>query len=142
MAKHLNAWTPEEVAARFEEAADVGRRLPQDRVRGYFNAWPAIQRQAWEAFAADEKPSYRRPPPGPEAIERMLETMRWVQWLEVEQRHLVWLRAKRVGWKDIATQQACCSRTAQRHWQRALGIVADHLNHATRPTQLDSRSTQ
>jgi hypothetical protein len=58
----------------------------------------------------------------------MLETMRWVQWLEVEQRHLVWMRAKRYGWRDITIRFACDRTTAWRHWQRAL---AD----GRRPTQ-------
>ncbi|WP_394474990.1 DUF6362 family protein [Ralstonia mannitolilytica] len=80
-----------------------------------------------QAFAADEK-VYRPFPPSPEAIDRMLETMRWVQWLEVEQRHLVWMRAKRYGWRDITIRFACDRSTAWRRWQRALEIVAAQLN--------------
>ena len=76
-------WTIEDVAARFEDAASTGRRLPPVRVQGYFNCWPAIVRREWEMFAADEK-VYRPYPPSPEAIDQMLETMKWVQWLEVE----------------------------------------------------------
>ena len=53
-------WTIEDVAARFEEAASTGRRLPPVRVQGYFNTWPAFVRKEWEAFAADEK-VYRSP---------------------------------------------------------------------------------
>jgi hypothetical protein len=78
-------------------------------------------------FAADEK-VYRPFPPSPEAIDRMLETMRWVQWLEVEQRHLVWMRAKRYGWRDITIRFACDRTTAWRRWQSALRTVADRLN--------------
>jgi hypothetical protein len=52
--------------------------------------------------------------PDPKAIDRMLEVMRWVQWLEVEPRHLVWMRA-------------------QRHWQWALQTVADGLNGVAMP---------
>ncbi len=48
------AWTIETVAARFEEAASTGRRLPPVRVTGYFNTWPAVVRREWAAFAADE----------------------------------------------------------------------------------------
>jgi hypothetical protein len=55
----------------------------------------------------------------------MLETMKWVQWLEVEQRHLVWMRAKRYGWRDITIRFACDRTTAWRRWQRALQTVAD-----------------
>ncbi len=85
--------------------------------------------EEWEAFAADEK-IYRPFPPSPEAIDRMLETMTWVQWLEVEQRHLVWMRAKRHGWRDITIRFACDRTTAWRRWQRALEIVATRLNAA------------
>ena len=63
-----NDWTIEDVAARFEEAASTGRRLPPVRVQGYFNTWPIIVRKEWEAFAADEHvyrpfPSHPHPTP-------------------------------------------------------------------------------
>ena len=120
-------WTLEDVAARFAEAADTGRRLPRVRVQGYFNVWPTFARDTWEAYPEEER-DYRPLPPNPDAIDRMLETMRWVQWLEVEQRHLVWMRARRYGWRDISIRAACCTRTAQRRWQGAIQIVADRLN--------------
>ena len=120
-------WTIEDVAARFEDAATTGRRLPPVRVQGYFNTWPQIVRQQWELFSADE-PVYRPFPPSPEAVEQMLETMRWVLWLEVEQRHLVWMRAKRYGWREIGIRFACCTKTAQRHWARSLQRITDQLN--------------
>ena len=120
-------WTINDVAARLEESVTTARRLPPVRVQGYFNTWPAFVRQEWEAFAAKEV-VYRPFPPTPEAVDRMLETMRWVQWLEVEQRHLVWMRAKRYGWRDISIRFACDRTTAWRHWQRALEIVMTNLN--------------
>ena len=121
------AWTIEDVAARFEESASTGRRLPPVRVQGYFNTGPIIVRKEWEAVAAGETGD--RPfPPTPDAIERMLETMKWVQWLEVEQRHLVWMRAKRYCWRDITIRFACDRTTAWRRWQRALQTVTDQLN--------------
>ena len=129
-------WTIDSVAARFAEAAETGRRLPPVRVQGYFNTWPAFVRKEWEAFSADER--YHRPyPPSPESIDRMLQTMRWVQWLEVEQRHLVWMRAKQYEWRDITIRFACDRTTAWRRWQRALQSVADQLNSAS---ALGSRS--
>jgi len=55
----------------------------------------------------------------------MLEAMHWVAWLDEEQRHLVWMRAKRHSWRDITIRFACdrtavtggigrCRRQAQR----------------------------
>lgn len=133
-------WTSDEVAARFAEAASTGRRLPSVRVQGYFNCWPAFARQQWEAFATDEK-VHRPLPPSPEDIDRMLETMRWVQWLEVEQRHLVWMRAKRCGWREITIRFACDRSTAWRRWQRALETVAQHLNGAASDAPSSQRAT-
>ena len=123
----MTKWTIEDVAARFEEAASTSRRLPPVRVQGYFNCWPAIVRNEWETFAADER-VYRSFPPSPDAIERMLEVMRWVQWLEVEQRHLVWMRSNRYRWEQIGRRFACAARTAQRRYDAAIHLVALHLN--------------
>jgi hypothetical protein len=131
-------WTTDDVAARFEEAATTGRRLPPVRVQGYFNCWPAFVRKEWEAFAADEK-VYRPFPPSPEAIDRMLETMRWVHCLEVEQRHLVWMRADRHEWQRIARRFGCCVKTAQRRWQRAMQMVVDQLNGVANPCRNTGR---
>ena len=89
-----------------------------------------IPRSEWEAYSADE-PVRLSFPPTPDEVERMLETMQWVLWLEVEQRHLVWMRAKRYGWREIAIRFACCTKTAQRHWQAALDQVAANLNAAS-----------
>jgi hypothetical protein len=128
----MTEWCTDTVATRLEEAANTGRRLPPVRVQGYFTVWPAFVRHEWEIFADDDK-VYRPFPPSPKDIDRMLEVMRWVQWLEVEQRHLVWMRAKRYGWREIGIHFACCTKTAQRHWQKALQTVADHLNGKDTP---------
>jgi len=45
----------------------------------------------------------------------MLETMRWVLWLEEEERHLVWIRAERRRWRDICERFGCDRTTA---WRR------------------------
>ena len=128
----MTEWCTDTVAARLEEAANTGRRLPPVRVQGYYTVWPVFVRQEWETLAADEK-VYRPFPPSPKDIDRMLEVMRWVQWLEVEQRHLVWMRAKRYGWREIGIRFACCTKTAQRHWQKAMQNLADHLNGHAKP---------
>lgn len=134
-------WTVDDVPARFEAAADTAQGLPPVRVQGYFNVWPAIVRDQWEAFAADD-PVYRPFPPSPEAIDQMLETMEWVLWLEEEQRHLIWMRAQHFGWRDIAIRFACDRSTAWRHWQKALEIVVAKLNDESTGTQLVDHRTK
>ena len=124
-------WTVEDVAARFAEAAETAHKLPRVRPGGYFNPWMTLAMQVPERYPDPER-LYRPMPPSPQAVERMLETMRWVQWLEVEQRHLVWMRAKRYSWRDITIRFACDRTTAWRRWQQALQIVAKHLNDTAR----------
>jgi hypothetical protein len=61
----------------------------------------------------------------------MLEPMHWVQWLDEEQRHQVWMRAKRYGWREITIRFACDRSTAWRRWQAALATVSERLNANT-----------
>ncbi len=114
-------WTIESVADRFIEAARTAHRLPPVRVQGYFNCWPVIKRMPWENLG-EEPPVYRFPP-DPAAIDRMLETMRWVQWLEEEQRY---------PGKEVCCRCACDRTTAWRRWQAALAIVVEQLQAAKR----------
>ena len=127
MANTKTNWTIEDVANRFEDAASTARRLPPVRVQGYFTVWPMIVRSEWERMSAEEQPRLHFQP-SPVEVDAMLEVMHWVQWLELDQRHLVWMRAKRYGWRDIAIRFACCTKTAQRHRQAALQCVAQRLN--------------
>lgn len=122
----MSDWTIERVAARFDEAARISHRLPAAQVQGYFNTWPTFRRAEWETYAAADK--QWRFPPDPAAIERLMETMRWVAWLEEEQRHLLWMRAEHCPWREICRRFACDRTTAWRRWQRALQIVATRLN--------------
>ncbi len=107
----------------------TARRLPPVRVQGYFNSWPPIARHSWEVLGAEEV-IYRPLPPTPQAIERMLEAMGWVLWLELEQRHLVWMRADGYRWREITRRFGCDRTTAWRRWQGALVRVSERLNLA------------
>ena len=127
MADTRTDWTAEEVAARFADAADTAHKLPRVRPGGYFNPWMTLAMQVPERYPDPER-LYRPMPPSPPAVERMLETMRWVQWLEVEQRHLVWMRANRYEWQQIGRRFACDRNTAARRWHRVMELVAWRLN--------------
>lgn len=118
----MTEWTTESVASRFAEAARTARRLPPVRVQGHFNVWPPFVRTEQERLASDDPPPFRFPP-SPAEIERMLVAMSWVQWIEVEQRHLVWMRAERYRWEDIGKRFGYAPRTAQRHWHRAIHTI-------------------
>ena len=120
-------WTTDAVANRFEDAARTARRLPAVRVQGYFNVWPTIVRTPYERLAGEDPPVCRFVPT-PQEVQQMLEVMKWVQWLDVEQRKLVWMRAERYRWDDIARRFGCATRTAQRRCDAALHLITRYLN--------------
>nr|SPS06252.1 putative RNA polymerase sigma factor [Candidatus Nitrotoga fabula] len=120
-------WTIDDVAARFVEAAKTARRLPPDRSPGYASAWPALQRMAIDLGIQSGEDRKLRTPPSSAAVVRMLETNRWVQWLDQDLRHLVWMRADRRDWQEICRRFGCDRTTAWRRWKKALQIVADQL---------------
>ncbi len=122
----VEVWTVEAVAGRFAEAARTARRLPRVGVRGYATTWPIVILP--DDVYPDAIRVYRLPPPSPRDVEQMLEVMRWVQVLEQDERHLVWMRAKRYDWVEIGKRFACDRTTAWRRWKRDLQVVADRLN--------------
>ena len=128
-------WDVDDVANRFSEAARTARRLPRVRVQGYFSVWPAFVRTEYERLACDD-PLPLRFPPTPKDVDLMLETMRWIQWLEVEHRKLVWMRADNYDWNEIGRRFGCCRSTAWRRWQVAISLVAARLNESV---SLDSK---
>ena len=95
-----NHWTPNLVEERLVEAAAVLKRLPEEKVRGYFSAWPDVVLDANESFGWND-PVLRRPWPSPGSIDRMDETMQWLQWLDPDVAKICWFRAAGKRWKTI-----------------------------------------
>lgn len=122
----MTVWTIEQIADRFQEAAATSHQLPAARLASYATSWPEIARQSWEGYA--DAPRMRLPPASPDAIDRFIETTRWLQWLEEEQRLLIWARARFVPWRVICQRRNCPRQTAWRHWKHALTLIVVQLN--------------
>ena len=100
----------------FEE---TGHRTASAPVRlcGYFNCWMTL---AWSGAHFPDA-VYRPSRQARRAMDRMLETMQLGPCLEVEQRHLVWMRAG-IGWQ-IIRRFALRPPTAWRRWKRPSRLV-------------------
>ena len=122
----MTVWTIEDVEHRFHEAAVTSYRLPPARVAGYVTMWPEIARQSWEGYA--DELTVLRIPASPAAIDRLVETTRWLLWLDQSQRHLIWARARYVPWKAICKAYGCSRVTAWRRWRHALALIVVELN--------------
>ena len=123
MSMSETGWTSELVAERLAEAADVLARLPEERIRGFYDlvakdTWSAVYRRRARRHAM------------PEAIDRMDEALGWLCWLEPEERRLVWLRAEGLPWKRITHRLGIGRTTAWQRWTIALLKISVRLNAA------------
>jgi hypothetical protein len=116
----MQRWDNEAVARRLEEAVDALARLPQERVCGFYDLWPKL--------VGEPCRHTRLAAAAPEAIDRMDEALRWLLWLEPEERRLVWLRAEGVPWKRITHWLGIGRTTAWQRWTTALLKIVVRLN--------------
>ena len=123
----MDDWTVEIVEARLVEAAQVMRRLPPVRVQGYFNTWPPMVVEFADRVGQQPEPM-RLPPPSPDAISRMEETLGWMHWLDPLDSKVVWLRATGERWKAICWKLGLSRTAANQHWLYALCLIVWKLN--------------
>ena len=127
-------WTPSMIEERFVEAAEVMKRLPEVRVPGYFNTWPKMVVEFADRVG-QEPPRLRLPPPAPDAISRMEETLSWLAWLDPVDAKIVWLRATGERWKAVCWKVGLARSAAHQHWLYALCVIVLRLNGRKVPSK-------
>ncbi len=120
-------WTPALVEARLDEAADVMKRLPEVRVQGYYSVWPKVLTE-FSDLVGQEPARLKRPPPSPDAITRMEETLTWTIGLDPVDGKIVWMRAFGERWKTICWTVGLQRAAAHQHWLYGLCVIAWRLN--------------
>ncbi len=120
--------TLKDVSDRIDQAAHTMRKLPKVAVKGYFNVWPAIVREAMEAYGWDEMHVHPGPPSAHQITE-MDEVMLWLMWLERDEVRIVWLRASGVRWKRIGLETGWSVRKLQYDWRIAIMKIVHRLNN-------------
>lgn len=114
------------VEDRIHNAARTLRRLPEERVQGYFSAWPKIKRDEMEILQMEKEPMRIRP--SMDDITQMEEVLFvWLRLLEVDERKLVWQRAEHVRWKIICAQFGVGRTKAWEMYKCALGKIAARI---------------
>lgn len=120
-------WTVHIVADYFEESVQTTMALPSFRMPGLRKSlWSYIKHSPAELVEMQLKALVVRPTS--DALSRHEKTLVWISWLTEEERELVWMRAARVGWSEIARKFKCHWVTAWRKWQDALTKIGVRLN--------------
>lgn len=119
--------TAKDIAARFEEALYTLKRLPKAYIMGYHTLWPPIVYTEMEIMQQEKRPM-RLGPPLPDAIDRMEETFNWIFWLEIEEREIIWLRARRMPWRGVCMRVGLSRTEAWKRWATALEKIACQKN--------------
>lgn len=120
-------WTPPLVEERLTEAADVLKRMPPVKVKGYFSTWPTVVHDFGD-LVGQEPPLLRRPFPSAAAISRMEETLGWTVGLDPLDAKIVWLRANGARWKEVCWKVGLSRSTAGQRWLYGLCVIAWRLN--------------
>lgn len=133
-AQHLaDVWTVEAVRARIGEAMDTLRRLkfphngapPIDLRSGYPEPL-----DEWSAYGWTDEET-RPPPPSPQAISRLDQTLPWLMWIEwPRQRAAVCLRARRWTWRRIGHAIGYSHEGARQIEAAGIRVILDRLNAA------------
>ena len=130
------------VDLRLREAARTIKLLPLDRhdlPDGVKSGWPSYARDVRFAFGYDGDPtatkeerSHRQAQRNERVIaiqharvDRMLEVLDWMLWLEPDERTITWRRAEGQSWNEIKDYRSI--RTLQRIRDRALGAILIRL---------------
>ena len=124
--KEETKWTAKLVEDHFEEAIVTLKKLPSVQQRGYFNSWPDMIYSPNELLFQEKKT--KRLVATPESITRLEQTFEWINWITVEERKLIWRRAKKQHWKTICWELGCDRTTAWRKWVLACTKIATTLN--------------
>ncbi len=121
-----------EIEQRYREAWLVARRVPSGIYLGHTHFWPEIQANRWEVYRSEGRPQVLPHPPA-EAVDRMVESMRWLRWVEPSERELIWLRASGLPWRLIAEEFGVNRKTSYTHWHKAITRISIHLAKGRRP---------
>ncbi len=108
-----------DLAKRYREAWLVARRVPYGINLGHASYWPEFNPNRWEVYNSEDvriKPA----PPSADAVDRMVECMRWLRWLSEEERELIWLRASGMSWRLIAEELKLNRKTPVTRWNKAM----------------------
>ena len=121
-------WTREMVKDWFESAVYTLKKMPREKVQGYKSYWPGIKYTEMELLQMDRKPI--RLVANSLDIARLDAVLEWIYLVDnVDQRWIIWHRAKRYPWRLICKRYGKTSRTLIDWHNAGIDVIVKVLNN-------------
>ena len=121
-------WTREMVKDWFESAVYTLKKMPREKVQGYKTYWPGIRYTEMELLHMDSKPI--RLVANSLDIARLDAVLEWIYLVDnVDQRWIIWQRAKRYPWRLICKRYGKTSRTLIDWHNAGIDVIVKVLNN-------------
>lgn len=111
----------EELKQKLEFAADIMKRLPSVKAKGYGTSWPEMLYTLAEIIEQEAEPS--RLQANSQEVSEMERILDWLKPLDAFETKLVWKRACRVPWKVLSYDFRADRTTLWRKYDRALAKI-------------------
>lgn len=132
-------WNRELIKDWFESAIYTLKKQPREKVQGYKTYWPGIRYTEMELLQMDKKPI--RLVAKNFDIERLDAVLEWIYLVEkLENRRIIWMRAKRIPWCLICKRYGKTRRTLSEWHNDGLDDIIKTLNNPKSPLFEKNRS--
>lgn len=120
-------WTTAAVIARLERVALFMRHEAPERPSDRTTMQIDVVRNRWEAYGR-EQARLSRVLPSSQEVDAIDEALRWLFWLEPDDRTLVWARASHVKWRHLVARLGLTERGLRKRHRRAILLIVLRLN--------------
>jgi hypothetical protein len=121
-------WTVKMIQAHLESAAHIHRRLPEEKVNGYYSLWPEMMQDNWYKYYSSLEAKNRYGPPYAREVDYMEYVMTWLRWPTPHEQRIIWARANRLPWKVLEYDFQSCKATLWKYQNQGLVKIAVRLN--------------
>lgn len=118
-----------DVILTISKAVAIMRLFPAVKVQGFYNIWTRLTGKAPLKDVQDATAEFENGTrPSPKEIDMMWDVcFKWLYFIDIDARHLVWLRCSGMGWKQVAFRFHISRSTAIRRFNEACETIYNAL---------------
>ena len=110
------------ITSQLKEEALMLRQIITEKMQAYLSALPSPENQDVNSIANQVQALAI-----PEATSRLCQALKWMSFIDPDERILVWKRADDTSWKVICKELGFSRTTAWYKWKAAIDKIASHI---------------